>query len=159
MIRPLVLTGACTLALAASAAFVVVARAQSRSFPTASEVTPAGMTAQTQEPATGFTGACLLDYMTYEPTLPLICYSPTGSSVQYGSGTTTVSFPAKEVARSYASPPASYDSFQVLLTCYPHNSDGTCPQQSFAVSRSCCGYGANLISLDGKTATGIAAFH
>jgi hypothetical protein len=157
MNRPLVIVGAGALVLAAGIAVVAVARAQARSFPDPSEVQPSGMTAQTQEPPTGFTGACLLDYAPYLPTLPLICYAPT-SAAHYGAGTTTVAFPAKKVFRSYSSLPANYDSYQVLATCYPHQDDGTCPQQSFAVSRSCCDYGTNLMSLDGQTASGLASF-
>lgn len=115
------------------------------------------MAAQTQEPPTGFTGACLVDYPAYEPTLPLICYAPP-STVQYGAGFTTVTFPAKKVARSYSSLPANYDSYQVLVTCYPHQPDGTCPSQSFAVSHSCCDYGIGLTSPDGQTASSLAIF-
>jgi hypothetical protein len=153
----LTILGAGVLILAASIAVVVVARAQSRSFPAANEVVPPGMTAQTQEPATGFTGACLLDYKTYQPTLPLICYAP-GSTATYGAGSTTVTFPAKEVLRSYGSLPTQYDSYQVLITCYPHKSDGSCPSPSFAISHSCCDYGMDLTSLDGQAATGQANF-
>jgi hypothetical protein len=115
------------------------------------------MVVQTQEPPTGFTGACLIDFLTYQPTLPLICYSPSGK-VSYGAGTTTVTFPANLVFRPYASPPATYDSYQALVTCYEHTSAGTCPQQSFPVSHSCCDYGTDLISLDGQVATGLASF-
>jgi hypothetical protein len=137
-------------------------------------MTPPGMMAQTQEPATGFTGACLLDFMTYKPTLPLICYSPNLSAgpqaassdaaaqaaptAQYGSGLTKVTFPARKVFRSYGDLPPAYDSYQVLLTCYPPNPDGTCPFQSFAISHSCCDYGAIMTSLDSQTASGFVNF-
>lgn len=157
MNRSLVIVGAGALVLAAGIAVVAVARAQPRSFPDPTEVQPSGMAAQMQEPPTGFTGACLLDHATYQPTLPLICYTPP-STVQDGAGTTTVSFPANKVADSYSSLPASYDSYQVLATCFPRQSDGTCPQQSFAVSLSCCDYGTRLTSLDGQTASGLAIF-
>ncbi len=134
------------------------------------------MIAQTTEPATGFTGACLLDFKTYEPTLPLICYSPSrmmasgdagadaaaagagAAGATYGAGITIVTFPAKSVFRPYLSGPANYDSYQVLVTCYPHTATGSCPQASFAVSHSCCDYGTNLTSMDGQTATGLASF-
>jgi hypothetical protein len=145
---PLVLAGTFVVAVGG----VVVARAQGPS-----DVGPPGMTAQTQEPPSGFTGACLLDHMTYEPTLPLICYAPS-SAASYGAGSTTVTFPAKTVFRPYASLSANYDSYEVLVTCYPHSTSGACPQQAFAVSHSCCDYGASLTSLDGKTASGLAGF-
>ena len=144
-----------------------IARAQARSFPDASTIrlTPQSnigtcigcTTEQTQEPATGFTGACLLDSMTYEPKLPLVCYAP-NTTVQYGAGFTNVIVPASAVARSYSTLPAGNDSYMVLATCYPHNKDGSCPQAAFAISNSCCDYGANMVSLDGQTAQGIASF-
>ncbi len=158
MNRPFVVVGAVAVVITAALAVVVVARAQPRVLPDPYEVGPMPMAAQTEEPATGFTGACLLDMMTYQPVLPLICYAPTGP-VQYGKGSTKVTFPAKKVSRSYSTAPASYDSYQVLVSCYPHNADGSCPPRSFAVSRSCCDYGAPLVSLDGQTASGLAGFH
>ena len=158
MNRPFVVVGAVAVVTTAALAVVVVARAQPRILPDPSEVGPMTMTAQLQEPAKGFTGACLLDAITYAPALPLICYAP-GSGVQYGTGSTKVTFPASKVSRSYSSAPADYDSYQALVTCYPHAADGSCPQQSFAVSRSCCDYGTPLVSLDGQTATGLAGFH
>jgi hypothetical protein len=117
-------------------------------------------TIQAQEPDGGFTGACLFTSMTYQPQLPLVCYSPSDHTANYGpdAGATTVAFPAADVARSYAKSPGNYDSYEVLGTCYPHNADGSCPQWSSSVSQSCCDYGANMISLDGKTATGTAFF-
>jgi hypothetical protein len=145
-----------------------------RVFPDPSEITPPGMMAQMQEPATGFTGACLIDFMTYKPTLPLLCYSPnqgTGAqtapsdaatraapTAQYGSGQTKVTFPAQKVFRSYGAMAPTYDSYQVLLTCYPPNPDGTCPFQSSAISHSCCDYGAIMTSLDARTASGFVNF-
>jgi hypothetical protein len=156
MNRPLAV-GAVAVVITAALAVVVVARAQPRILPDPSEVGPMAVAAQTQEPPTGFTGACLLDTMTYQPALPLICYAPTGT-VQYGKGFTNVTFPAKKVSHSYSMAPASYDSYEVLVSCYPHNADGSCPLQSFAVSRSCCDYGTPLVSLDGQTASGLAGF-
>ncbi len=158
MKRPPVVVGAVAVVITAALAVVVVARAQPRILPDPYEVGPMTVTAQIQEPPKGFTGACLADAMTYQPALPLICYAPTGQ-VQYGKGFTNVTFPAKKVARSYSTAPASYDSYDVLVTCYQHNADGSCPAQSFAVSRSCCDYGSPLVSLDGQTASGLAAFH
>jgi hypothetical protein len=142
--------------------------AGSRVFPDPSELTPPGLMAQTQEPATGFTGACLIDFMTYKPTLPLICYSANAApadggaqaapTAQYGSGQTKVTFPARKVFRPYDTSPPQYDSYQVLLTCYPPNPDRTCPSQSFAISHSCCDYGAIMTSLDARTASGFVNF-
>lgn len=170
MNRPRFLGGVAA-AVVAAGAVVAVARAQPSTFPDPSQITPAGMTAQTQEPTTGFTGACLVDFRSYEPKLPLICYAPNrpmapgdaaadagNSGTTYGAGTTVVTFPAKSVFRPYASGSANYDSYQVLVTCYPHTAAGVCPQSSFAVSRSCCDYGTNLTSLDGQTASGLANF-
>jgi hypothetical protein len=173
------------LLLAAAIGSVELAKAQ-----------PAGLTCgslslamQTTEPATGFTGACLAQYMTYAAQLPVVCYSPAvaggaeggaaagalpdgapgdagpgdaGSpastgGVTYGQGTTACMVPAGNVFRSYFTLANSYDSYQVLMTCYPHGDDGKC-HQGFAVSRSCCDYGTNLISLDGQTATGLVNF-
>jgi hypothetical protein len=153
--RPLV--GASALVLVAGVAFGVLARAQPQSFPDPTEVTPAGLTMQSQEPPTGFTGACLLDHMTYAPALPAVCYAP-GTQAQYGAGTTPVSFPAAKVARSYEALPVTYDSYQALVTCFPHTMAGTCPTGSFAISRSCCDYGTVLTSTDGQTAKGLASF-
>jgi hypothetical protein len=168
MSRRLVLLGAAVLVLGAAAARGQIARAQPTSLPDPGVVrlTPQSnigtcigcTTLQAQEPPTGFTGACLLDAMHYQPTLPLARYAP-GPTVQYGKGFTNVIFPdAKQVAGSYSTLPAASDSYMVLATCYPHNADGSCPQASFAVSRSCCDYGANIISLDGQTAQGVAIF-
>jgi hypothetical protein len=111
----------------------------------------------TAEPPTGFTGACLVPFLTYAPQLPTVCYSP-GGNIQYGVGSTQVTAPTAVVARSYGSTAMGYDSFQALTTCYPHDSDGTCPTAAFAVSRSCCELGTNMVSADGKYATGIANF-
>jgi hypothetical protein len=135
----------------------VDAGSQAQTFPAASEVTPAGMTVQTQEPPTGFTGACLVNYATYQPTLPLICYSP-GTMAQYGKSH-PVTFPAQKVFRAYDGLPARYDSYLRVATCYPRDPDaGTCPSQSFAVSHSCCDFGMHLVSVDGQTATGVVGF-
>jgi hypothetical protein len=111
----------------------------------------------TSEPPTGFVGACLVPFVTYTPQLPTICYQPGGNIVP-GVGSTKVSMAAASAARSYGTLPASYDSYQALVTCYTHDADGTCPFDSFAVSRSCCDLGTNMISLDGVTATGTANF-
>ncbi len=182
MNRRLLLPGACVLVLGTAAALVRIARAQPVSFPDPSVVilTPQSnngtcmgcTTLQTQEPPTGFVGACLFASMTYEPKLPLACYTPQ-ISVTYGAaggGFTNVIFPdAKAVSRPYSTLPAAYDSYMVLGTCYPHGSAGTdgggtasasgaCPQSSFAVSHSCCDYGTTMTSLDGKTAQGTAFF-
>jgi hypothetical protein len=157
MNRTLLVAGAGVSIVAAGVAVGVVARAEAPILPDPGDVGPLTMAAQLQEPPTGFTGACLLDYMAYQPTLPRICYSPT-TPVIYGGGTTSVTFPANRVLRPYSSAPASYDSYEVLVTCYPHGSDGACPQQAFAISRSCCDYGTELISVDGQTASGLVAF-
>jgi hypothetical protein len=171
MKRPRILGCVAAVVLGAAGAVVVIARADPRAFPDPSQISPSGLIAQTTEPATGFTGACLVDFKTYEPTLPLVCYSPSrmmatgdaaadagSAGATYGAGFTTVTFPAKSVFRPYLSGPANYDSYQVLLTCYPHTPAGACPQSSFAVSRSCCDYGTNLTSIDGQTASGLANF-
>jgi hypothetical protein len=170
--KHLVLAGAAAAAAGIAVALVVAGRALAapedagaqadagiRIFPGQSEVMPSGLVAQTQEPADGFTGACLLDYMPYKPTLPLICYSP-GPNGQYDAGlTTVVTFKAPEVFRSYGNVASQYDSYQVLATCYPPDPVKGCdPSQSFAISRSCCDYGVILTSLDGKTASGTANF-
>ncbi len=111
------------------------------------------------EPATGFVGGCLSTAdITYVPTLPVACYQPT-SVTGYGAaapGLTKFSFPASQVALSYSTLAPGYDSYDVLETCYPHDKNGTCPSGSYAVSRSCCDYGTKLVSLDGKTASGLA---
>ncbi len=118
-----------------------------------STAAPVTVTVQTTEPASGFTGACLLPFMAYQPTLPSVCYSP-GGTVKYGAGSTRVTIPAAKVFRSYSTLPPQYDSFQPLATCYPHSADGTCPSISQAVSRSCCDYGTNMTSSDGVFAAG-----
>jgi hypothetical protein len=108
------------------------------------------------EPPGGFTGACLLPFVTYAPMLPTVCYSPAGN-IQYGIGTTRVTAPNASVARTYGTT-AAYDSFQAVTTCYPHNADGTCPTAALAVSHSCCELGTNMVSADGQYATGLANF-
>jgi hypothetical protein len=178
MNRRLVLSSACVLVLGTAGALVGLARAQARSFPDPNDVrlTPQSNIGTCQmcttlvqhEPPGGFAGACLFDSMTYQPRLPLACYEPQ-TSVRYGpagGGFTNVIFPdATQVARSYSTLPAANDSYMVLGTCYPLRSasDGggaalACPQSAFMVSHSCCDYGSNMISLDGKTAQGIAFF-
>jgi hypothetical protein len=113
---------------------------------------------QTTEPPTGFTGACLLPFLTYEPQLPTVCYSPTSStgSVIYGAGATTqLVVPAKTVwlASMWTLPP-EHDSFQPVMTCYPHNKDGTCPAPSQALSMSCCDVPMPMSCTDGVFAHG-----
>jgi hypothetical protein len=95
-----------------------------------------------------------MDFMTYTPTLPLICYSP--GAARYGAAlTTTLKFPAQEVFRSYANVPSQYDSYQVLVTCYPPDQ---CPNPSLQISHSCCDYGSIMTSFDGQTASGTVHF-
>jgi hypothetical protein len=140
------------------------------------------LTMQTTEPATGFTGACLAQFTSYEPQLPTVCFSPpaplmidggaseagaavidgggaagASSGVTYGKAPTTCTMPAANSFRSYASLAPNYDSYTVLMTCYPHGAGGKCTL-GFAVSKSCCDYGTSMISLDGKTATGLVNF-
>jgi hypothetical protein len=118
---------------------------------------------QTTEPAAGFTGACLVAQATYTPQLPSVCLVgggffpnvPPDANVLYGNGATSITLPAAAVAHSYSTLPASYDSYQTLVTCYPRTPHGDCPQASFSVSHSCCDMGMPMVSLDGKSATGL----
>jgi hypothetical protein len=125
-----------------------------------------GVTVQTSEPDGGFTGACLVPFIRYTPQLPTVCYSPAGAS--YGTGFTTVSFPAADVSFSY-SPVPNQDSYQSVMTCAPHltapgstcatwTGQGTCPCGTFPISQSCCDYGMHMQSVDGIHAQGIVAF-
>jgi hypothetical protein len=122
------------------------------------------LSVQTTEPATGFTGACLVPQLTYTPQLPTVCFVPGGffpygppdANVIYGNGSTSVTLPAAFVARPYSTLPAGYDSYQTLVTCFP-NSPPACPQPSFAVSNSCCDMGTQMVSLDGKNASGLVS--
>jgi hypothetical protein len=125
-----------------------------------SEVLFVPFTVQTSEPATGFTGACLAPYVTYSPQLPTVCYLPKAPLVDPDAGTlrlgaTRFVVPAAKVVRSYSQNGQNYDSYQALVTCFPHDSSGNCPQLSYAISKSCCNLGTNLISIDGKSAEGI----
>jgi hypothetical protein len=146
-------TGVCAIGSCAKGS-----TSQTVKFPAAGYV----LSVQTTEPASGFTGACLVAQLTYTPQLPTVCYVPggfvapdvpAGSSVVYGSGSSNITLPAAAVARAYALLPPSYDSYQVMVTCYPHTMSGGCPQASFAVSNSCCDMGTNMTSLDGQSAT------
>jgi hypothetical protein len=125
-----------------------------------------GITVQTSEPDGGFTGACLVPFVRYASQLPTVCYSPAGAS--YGTGFTTVSFPAAEVSFSY-SPVPNQDSYQSVMTCAPHLAaapsscstwagQGTCPCGTFPISQSCCDYGMHMQSVDGVHAQGVVAF-
>ncbi len=168
------------LVLASAIGFVELAKAQ----PAGLACGTLSLAMQTTEPPSGFTGACLAPYMTYAPQLPTVCYSPAAAGptdgglpegappdggaadasspastggVTYGQGTTACTVPAGNIFRSYWNLNPSYDSYQVLLTCYPHGDDGEC-HQGVAISKSCCDYGTNLTSLDGQTATGLVDF-
>jgi hypothetical protein len=116
------------------------------------------LTVETSEPPTGFTGACLASHMNYVPQLPSVCYSPKAGSVTYGTGFSTCTVPAASAYAPYWTLPASYDSYRVLMTCYPQTPAGTCPQNSVSVSNSCCDYGSEMTSLDGHVASGLVAF-
>jgi hypothetical protein len=127
---------------------------------------------QTSEPPTGFVGVCLAPHLTYAPSLPSVCYAvklPDTVSSQMGGGNvpvplhafTVVSATATHVFSAYGTADttlsaASYDSYQVLMTCYPHGSAGDCPSPSLPVSRSCCDLGTHMTSLFKKIARGFA---
>lgn len=142
------------------ALFVRFADAQSSPPPLdASEVAFVPFTVQTAEPPTGFTGACLAPSVTYAPQLPTVCYSPKASLVDTDGGlrlgATRFAVPAAKVLRAYSQNGTNYDSYQALVTCFPHDGSGHCPQLSYPISNSCCDLGTNLISVDGKSAEGI----
>jgi hypothetical protein len=115
----------------------------------------ATLVVDTQEPLHGFTGACLAQAVSYVPTLPTVCYRVKQAGTSAGFGThslTVVTAPAASVFQPYSvldttTATANPDSYKVLLTCYPHNADGTCPIPSQAVSRSCCDLGAHMTAL------------
>jgi hypothetical protein len=123
------------------------------------------LSVQTTEPPTGFVGACLVPQITYDPQLPAMCFVPGGffpngpvdANVVYNNGSTSVTLPASKVARAYSTLAPSYDSYETLVTCFPHTPTGSCPQPSFSVSNSCCDMGTQMISLDGVNATGLVA--
>jgi len=152
-------------ATATDASTPAVTDASAPTFPSASAVTPAGLTMQTTEPPGGFTGACLLPALIYAPQLPLVCYSPagaqssaSGSGIEWGA-TQEITFPAAQVAHSYDSLPSNNDSYYPVATCAPHVSDGGgCPTGLYAISASCCDYGAQTISVDGTTAFSFVKF-
>jgi hypothetical protein len=114
---------------------------------------PSGaVTVQKTEPATGFIGACRVPFITYAPQLPSVCYSPAGATYGFAMTTFAVS-PASAIARPYLASGTSIDSYDAIVTCYQPKSDGTCPAPSYPVSHSCCDYGMNMTSLDGKVAS------
>ena len=128
---------------------------------------------QTSEPPTGFVGVCLAPHLTYTPSLPSVCYAvklpDTVLSSQMPGGNvpvplhafTVVSATAAHVFSPYGTADtmlsvANRDSYQVLMTCYPHGSAGDCPSPSLPVSRSCCDLGTRMTSPFGKIASGFA---
>jgi hypothetical protein len=176
-----------TLLLAVPVAGAICAVAVARAQPSGLTCGNIPLTAVTAEPATGFLGACLVPYMTYSPQLPAVCYSPAAvagvseggvpeagtasggdggagdaggagtGGVTYGIASTACKIAAGNVFQSYGTVASNYDSYRVLVTCYPHDMYGKCAQ-GFAISRSCCDYGANMTSLDGESATGFVNF-
>jgi hypothetical protein len=131
------------------------------------------MTVQTDEPADGFTGACLLGpdgRISDHAQLPVVCFSPQGN-VQYGVAASTteatmteVIVRAAEVVQSDTPAAANFDVFpytadyasyhyQVLMTCYPKDAGGACAGGT-PVSRSCCDVGANMQYLYANLAHG-----
>jgi hypothetical protein len=113
------------------------------------------LTVDTQEPLHGFTGACLAPYVSYVPVLPTVCYrvKQAGATSAFGTHSyTVVTAPAASVFQPYSRldatlATANADSYQVLMTCYPHNANGTCPTPSQGVSRSCCDLGMHMTAL------------
>jgi hypothetical protein len=127
-------------------------------FPDPSRISPPGLVEETEEPAAGFTGACLVDTILYEAQLPLVCYAPTGP-VEWGVNQ-LITFPAASVSLSRDSLPPTYDSYLAVETCFPQADGGGCPFGSSLVSRSCCDLGITLVALgagsDGGDAEGVA---
>jgi hypothetical protein len=133
------------------------------------------ITVQTEEPVTGFTGACLLGpdgRLSDLVQLPAVCFSPEGN-VQYGVAAsmtpmTEVIVRAAEVVQSDTPAAANFDvypysadytsyHYQVLMTCYPKGDGGACPAGT-PVSRSCCDIGANMQYLYANLAHGFVDF-
>jgi hypothetical protein len=132
-----------------------------------------GLTVQTTEPPEGFTGACLLNrpYPTYG--LPTVCFSPTSATYILEDATRfdrpQCTVPAANVLQPNwhiavdqtnhtVTREAAKDSYRVLETCVPHTAAGSCPQNTLAISHSCCSAGAPMTSADGQTATGTVYF-
>jgi hypothetical protein len=138
-----------------------------------------GLTVQTAEPASGFTGACLMN-RPYGAALPSVCFSPDSATYTgYDGGTASVkcSAPAASVAQpdwsigapqnGKATRQNASDSYEVMETCVPHvkggdcalYANGGCPCNTMPISGSCCThYGTRMASSDGQTATGTAYF-
>jgi hypothetical protein len=119
---------------------------------------PISLAVEETEPPEGFQGACRLPYLTYAPQLPTVCYAPpadpTGQKVKYASGSSTeIVLPASAVFHPHWSLPPQYDSFEAVMTCYPHD-PGSCPAPSLPVSRSCCGAPTLMTCKDGIFANG-----
>jgi hypothetical protein len=123
--------------------------------PNAGGTNGASLIVDTQEPLHGFSGACLAPYLSYAPMLPTVCYRVKQASASSGFGThsyTVVTASAASVFQPYSTLDATLatanpDSYQVLLTCYPHDATGMCPTPSQSVSRSCCDLGAHMTAL------------
>ncbi len=142
-----------------------------------------GLTAQTSEPAEGFTGACLMNRRYGSPLLPSVCLSPTNGT--YSSldtlkpGTPEPSVQCTAPAVSVLQPEWHLgaaggkvtredfaNNYRVMETCVPHIAgdcasykNDNCPCDTVPISRSCCTQrGMQMTSADGQTAVGTAYF-